>query len=321
VASDSGLVIRRLRPGDCEPLALLLQEAFAEEFQGGATDPVAVRRQLRSAAWAQGAGVRQMLTLLGSHFAYFVAAHRGRIIGSTAVSGSRLLVISSVAVHPGFRRLGVAAALVERAQTFALAAGREQVVLDVLAHNQPAVRLYEKLGYREYHRFRAYTLSALALQAAAPVPRGTWLEPLTPARVAAFSAVERAALPRRYFEVAPTLRDRYLRPRSLQWLDRIAGGVHAYRRVLVRDSRVAGYLLATAMPGHGEARIDYPLVVPDATSALSAALIDAVSFLQGAGRYAVRLDLSEDRPDQHAAAESLGFQHRWSFIQMVRRGA
>ena len=317
MARGGDLTIRRLRPGDGEQLADLLREAFSEEFAGAGTEPAAVQRQVRAAGWAQRPGIRHLLTLLGAHFAYFVAVYRGRVVGSTAIGGGRLLVISSVAVLPEYRGVGIAQALLERAERFALDHGRDRVALDVLAHNTPALRLYEKLGYTEYHRFRAYALPALPAGRVATVPPGYWLEPLTPRRAANFSAVERASLPARYFEVAPTLRDRYVRSRATRLLELAAGGLRTHRRTLVQEGRTVGYLLASTAAGHAEGRIDYPLVQPQAMDGLAGALADAIRFVEGTGRPSLRLDISEDRPDQQEVAQSLGLHHRWTFIQMV----
>lgn len=317
VSQRGDLTIRRLRPSDSDQLAGLLREAFAEEFAAAGTEPAAVLRQVRAAGWAQFPGLRSLLGLFGGRFAYFVALYRNRVIGSAAVGGGRLFVVSSVAVRPAYRRVGVAQALVERAQQFAVEQGRDRVTLDVLAHNTPALRLYEKLGYTEYHRFRVYELPVLPAALAAPMPFRYRLEPLSAERAAAFAAVERGSLPARYFEVVPTLRDRYVHPRAVQWLERNFGGLRADRRALVSDGRTVGYLLATTTSGQREGRIELPLVLPEATEALAAALVRAVHFVEGGGRRFVRLDLSEDRPDQHRVAEALGFRHRWTFIQMV----
>lgn len=311
------LTIRRLRPSDGEQMAALLTEAFAEEFEGGGTEAAAVNRLVRAAGWAQQPGIRHALTLVGARFVYFVATYRGRLIGSTAVGGARLPVISSVAVLPRYRGLGVAKALMDRAQAYVWEHGHDRVVLDVLAHNTAAVELYRALGYHEYHRYRSYTL-ALPGPPSATVPAGYWLEPLSPKRAASFGSVERAAMPSGYFEVAPTLRDHFLLSAAMQWTERFAGGSRSYRRVLVHDGRTAGFLAASATAGQAEGRIEYPLVLPDASVALPGALIDAVNFLAGQKRRGVRLDLSEQRPEQHAAAESLNFHHRWTFLQLVR---
>lgn len=317
MARRGDLTIRRLRPGDSDELVALLSEAFAEEFEAAGTEPEALRRQMRAAGWTQAPLIRRLLSVLGARFAFLVAEYRGRIVGSTAVGGGRLLVVSSVAVLPSFRGLGIGRALVEEAQRFALDHGRDRVALDVLSHNETALHLYERMGYVEYHRLRAYELAVLPASIVAATPRGYWLEPLGGSRAAAFSAIERASLPPRYFEVAPTLRDRYVRPRGTRWLETVGAGTRAYRRAIVHDGRTAGYLLAMALPGQTQGRVEMPLLPPISTDALPVVLADAAKFVEGAGRSSLRLDLSEDRPDQHAAAETVGFRHRWTYIQMV----
>jgi ribosomal protein S18 acetylase RimI-like enzyme len=312
------VAVRRLRPGDGDQLADLLRIAFAEEFAGAGTDRAAVQRQVRSAVTAQSPGIRHLLTALGARFAYFVATYGGHVVGSTAIGGGRLLVISSVAVRPEFRGLGIAQSLLHRAHEFARDQGRDRVVLDVLAHNTPAIGLYDKLGYREYHRFRAYELPFVDTYISASAPRGYWLEPITPTRTAAFSAVERASLPPTYFEVTPSLRDRYVRSRITHGLEWWAGGVRAHRRALVHDGRTVGFLTSAVSAGQIEGRIDLPLVTPQASDGLAGALVDAVQFIDQSGRPRLRLDISESRPDQQAVAEALGFHQRWSYIQMVR---
>jgi hypothetical protein len=94
--------------------------------------------------------------------------------------------------------------------------------------------------------------------------------------------------------------------------------MRTHRRVLVHDGRTAGFLLASVSAGHAEGRIEFPLVTPPAVDGLAGALIDAVRFIEQSGRPRVRLDISEGRSDQHAAAAALGFHHRWSYVQMVR---
>ena len=56
--------------------------------------------------------------------------------------------ISSVAVHPSARKLGVGRALVEAALAHLKLAEIKSCLLEVEALNIPAIRLYESLGFR-----------------------------------------------------------------------------------------------------------------------------------------------------------------------------
>jgi ribosomal protein S18 acetylase RimI-like enzyme len=55
--------------------------------------------------------------------------------------------VSGLAVHPAARRRGAAAALMTAAEPFARARGARKLSLRVLSTNQPAIRLYERLGF------------------------------------------------------------------------------------------------------------------------------------------------------------------------------
>jgi len=58
--------------------------------------------------------------------------------------------LTSVFVHPAYRRRGIARILVERLLVQAASAGMESVRLEVVADNLDAIRLYESLGFIRY---------------------------------------------------------------------------------------------------------------------------------------------------------------------------
>lgn len=87
--------------------------------------------------------------------------HRGRRdVGITTLllppdgDGTALLV--SVWVAPTARGRGVGEALVRAAVEVARERGRRRVMLDVGDHNTPAIRLYERLGFRPTGRTNAF---------------------------------------------------------------------------------------------------------------------------------------------------------------------
>jgi GNAT superfamily N-acetyltransferase len=310
--------IRLLRPADAPRVADLLAVAFTEEFEGAGSELQGLHRQLRAGGWAQREPWRSLASLIGVEFAFFVAEHRGLVVGCAGIIGQQLPVVNSVAVRPEFRRLGIAAALVREVESFAAERGHDRVTLDVLAHNTPALELYRRLGYEEYHRYRTYARPCSEDPAAPALPDGYRLEPPRLARPGDFEAIEHEALPERFCQVAPSLRQRYVSGAPAV-LHRLLAGARTYRRTVLHDGAVIGFLSAHLAIGQREGRIEYPILPPDHGSALPGALAHATSFLADAGATAARVDLSDDRPDHHAAVEAMGFVHRWTFIQMYKR--
>lgn len=75
-------------------------------------------------------------------------------VGSQSVMGESDMM--NIAVHPDYRRQGIAEALVLALVSRLKSEGNYQLTLEVRASNIPAQRLYEKLGFTEAGRRRNY---------------------------------------------------------------------------------------------------------------------------------------------------------------------
>jgi len=75
-------------------------------------------------------------------------------IGSQTVMGETDMM--NVAVHPDFRRKGIAEALVNTLVDNLKQMGSHCLTLEVRASNTPAISLYEKLGFSEIGRRKNY---------------------------------------------------------------------------------------------------------------------------------------------------------------------
>lgn len=81
--------------------------------------------------------------------------------------GTRLARLYSLAVHPEARGMGLANILLEAVEKKAAARGRLYMRLEVAEHNNPAIQLYHKRGYRtfgEYHHYYDDDSDALRMQ-------------------------------------------------------------------------------------------------------------------------------------------------------------
>jgi RimJ/RimL family protein N-acetyltransferase len=99
-----------------------------------------------------------------THTAVFVAETPAGLVGrlSLARDGnpvSRHVAELGLMVVAEERRRGIGTALIEEAANWARASGVTKLELHVFPHNEPAIALYRKLGFREEgHRHRHYRI-------------------------------------------------------------------------------------------------------------------------------------------------------------------
>jgi ribosomal protein S18 acetylase RimI-like enzyme len=90
---------------------------------------------------------------------YFIVLEH-RVVGVLALrEETRTVYISSLAVSPDCRRIGIATYALNHVAAIAKKLGKEALELAVLKKNIPAVRLYERRGYRvEEEKRRSFIL-------------------------------------------------------------------------------------------------------------------------------------------------------------------
>jgi RimJ/RimL family protein N-acetyltransferase len=148
------LTVRHAEPGDAASLVELARAVGAEEegwlITGGEWRSAAEeRRYLRS--------IRRH-----PHAAVLVAEDDGAIVGRLSVArdlhpASEHVGDVGLMVARDYRRRGVGKALMEGAEEWARSVGIRKLELHVFPHNEPAIALYEGLGYeREGFRWRHY---------------------------------------------------------------------------------------------------------------------------------------------------------------------
>lgn len=102
----------------------------------------------------------------GSSVVFVALDDNGRALGFTqlyptfcSVAAAPIFVLYDLFVHPDARRVGVARALMERAQQHAEQTGVHRIDLSTAIDNAPAQALYESLGYDRDTEFYVYSLT------------------------------------------------------------------------------------------------------------------------------------------------------------------
>ncbi|MDJ1183860.1 GNAT family N-acetyltransferase [Roseofilum casamattae] len=75
------------------------------------------------------------------------------------INGAQHSHIFLLYIIPEHRRQGLGSALMERAETYAKQAGEQQMSLQVFCDNQPAIALYDKLGFQSLSTWMVKRLS------------------------------------------------------------------------------------------------------------------------------------------------------------------
>jgi GNAT superfamily N-acetyltransferase len=135
---------------DGEVVANLIEEAFAlTNDPDGQIVLIQMRenaRRLKQASW---------MPMTGSTLG-FVWEVDGRLVGNISVipythKVRRLHLVANVAVNPAFRGQGIGKALISHALQYSRQVGVREVWLQVKRENEPAIRMYQKLSFRQDH--------------------------------------------------------------------------------------------------------------------------------------------------------------------------
>lgn len=127
---------------DLRAVADLLEVAFVEEL---GPESHAFLWEMRAAGY-----LGPLLFFVGPLTGYsgFVWEEEGRVVGNATLNRwDQGYLVSNVAVHPDFRRRGIARRLMEVALDWARKKRAPWVILEVRPTNYPAQRLYENLGF------------------------------------------------------------------------------------------------------------------------------------------------------------------------------
>ncbi len=146
---DGGVLIRDFRRSDLDDLLVLMPMCFAKEFEVTGFDPDRLKGMVNRGYGPGGRFLLGLLRVFGKEpIKFLVAEADGKVVGTTIVNDKgRAGYISTVMVHPDYRRRGVAARLMENALDYVRQRRKARAILNVDSTNMPAINLYAKLGF------------------------------------------------------------------------------------------------------------------------------------------------------------------------------
>jgi ribosomal protein S18 acetylase RimI-like enzyme len=297
---------------DLKPVADLVEQCFADTL-----DPDGERylRQMRAAAnnpgflrWASLASEWASVPLSG-----FVWEEDGRLVGNISlipyvVKGRRYFLIANVAVHPEYRRRGIARGLTARAMDQARLRGAAATWLHVRENNEAAVTLYRSLGFIE--RARRTTWYSTHEIPAGQVASGFTLAPRQPRYwKAQYAWLKRSYPPELTWHLSLNLNA--LRPGLPRVFYRLITNTYVHHWAAIRNYRLAGVLTWQATSAYANTLW---LAVPpgDEDAVVHALLLYARQNLSS--RRALSLDYPAHRASQ--AIQSTGFYPHQTLIWM-----
>jgi ribosomal protein S18 acetylase RimI-like enzyme len=146
--------IRDFRKLDLDSVLKLGRVCFAREFELMGLDVKHLREMVEQFFGFGGRLLLFLLRVFGKDpLRFFVAEADGNVVGTTMVSRQgKVGYISTVMVHPNYRRRGIAKRLLERAINHIRKGGMERAVLHVDSLNETAKNLYSKSGFKEFEK-------------------------------------------------------------------------------------------------------------------------------------------------------------------------
>jgi ribosomal protein S18 acetylase RimI-like enzyme len=306
----------QLRPFDARRdlarVADLVETCFAETL-----DPDGQRylQQMRMAARTSSLFRWLPPDLAGVPVRGFVWEEAGRLVGNVSLipyqmRGRMRYLIANVAVHPNYRRRGIARQLTEQSVQFVQQKGLPSVWLHVRENNAGAVRLYQDLDFQE--QARRTTWHSGPLPADASLPEGVSLSMHHSSHWQSQLSWLKKTYPDELSWHLP-LNPSALRPGLWGFLTRTFSSVDVWQRSAFKDRRLIGVLARQSSLGFA----DYLWLAADPENEDEAVL----ALLRHARRWLPqRRSLALEYPARRAvqAFQAAGFVEHQTLIWMRR---
>lgn len=241
----------------------------------------------------------------------------GRVMGTTLVTFTpETGYVSGVIVDPSVRRQGHAEAMMRASDDLVRQYHREYVALDVFAQNEPASRLYGRLGY-QLLRDQLWMVRMFRPEAPLPPPSGgTRIRPYQPSDGPVLAELDNALMPPEVRKILPR------HPREFR-MSKTALNVMDSRSeswVAEVDGKPAGFLQATISGGMQAANLSSPLFGAEVSDpAARDTLVTALRWVESQRAPRVLTQVPEHQWKRRPLLDSLGFVEHFRAHTLVKR--
>jgi GNAT superfamily N-acetyltransferase len=312
------LTVREYRTGDWSGVTDLWRRNPSEEFPLLGLDPDAVGGVLHK---TEGLGIRFVLglaRLFGRPIVVVLIVDvNGRAQGTTLLNFTpEAAYVSGVVVDTSVRRQGHAQEMLRTADGLCRKYHRPYLALDVLSQNDPAIRLYDRLGYQPL-RDQVWLARSFGPDAPLPAPSGsTRIRPYTKRDGPALAELDNALMPPEVRKILPRHRRDFEVPGIARSI--LKSDVEAW--VAEVDGRPVGFLRSTVSHLMQAANLSSPLFAGNASESVARdLLLTALRWTESQKAPRVLVEMPEHQWRRRPLLDSMGFVEHFRVRTLVHR--
>jgi len=310
------VLVRDFRKSDLNDILEVLGLSFSEELEVSGFDPDQAKKMVDQMFGIIGRVFLGFSKLFGKEpIKFLVAEVNQRLVGTTIVNNrGKVGYISTVMVHPNYRRKGIARKLMKNALDYIQKKKMKRAVLHVVSTNVPAKNLYTELGFREFEK-TAHLVANIDHFPQAENVQGVQIRNFQKNDTDAVYELIKASEDPKNLEIF----DFNKKDLKTPFVQRMFHFSTESKIVALHGSTVIGYAQAICTTPNEAGRIRNIQVCPEMRSkGIEEMLINAaVNEIKKAGTKKVTATASLERPELIAAMKRFGFKKHLEMEGMV----
>jgi ribosomal protein S18 acetylase RimI-like enzyme len=310
------VLVRDFSKSDLDDLLEVLGLSFSEELEVSGFDPDRAKKMVDQMFGIIGRVFLGFSKLFGKEFVKFLVAEVDQRLVGTAMVNNRGKVgyISTVMVHPNYRRQGVARKLMKNALDYIQKKKMKKAVLHVVSKNVSAKNLYTELGFRKFEK-TAHLVGSIDCFSQAENVEGARIRNFEKNDTDAVYALMKSSEDPKNLEIFDFKKEDLKTP----FVQRMFHFSTESKIVALHDESVIGYAQAICTTPNEAGRIRNIQVCPEMRSmGIEEMLINAaVNEIRKVGTKKVTATASLKRPELIAAMKRMGFKKHLEMEGMV----